>query len=300
MLRAVAERGSFTAAAAELGYTQSAVSRQVAALEREANSVLFERRATGARLTTNGLIVLRHAHVILEEIASAQRELDGTDTGVCQVRLGAYISAGAIIVPRLLQSLRDQRPDIRVITREDTTPALVRALREGTLDLAVISSRPPYRAPDNELPALITEVIDEAALVVAASATGRFAGRRAVSVDELHDVDWIASPSASSEPLLGVWPGLAGRPRIAHTVRDWLTKLQLVAADCGLTSVPPNLADFLPPGVQIMRVEGGPQERRRALSARMPGRPPSSVVAVIAALRAQYASERQARGGTRA
>jgi DNA-binding transcriptional LysR family regulator len=290
VLRAVAERGSFTAAAADLGYTQSGVSRQVAALEREAATVLFERHAAGVRLTTNGLIMLRHARVILDEIASAERELKGTDTGLSEVRLGTYITAGAIIVPGLLRLLRNERPEIRVFTREGTTPALVRALRAGTLDLAVIGSRPPFRPPDDELPALATEVIHESTLVVAASATGRFAGRRAVSVDELEGVDWIASPSARGETLLGVWPGLPGRPRVVHTVRDWLTKLQLVAAGCGLTTVPPNLAHLLPEGVQLMRVEGGPQERRRALAARMPGKPSASVAAVIAALRAQYAN----------
>jgi LysR substrate binding domain len=180
------------------------------------------------------------------------------------VRLGIYISAGAVIVPRLQHSLGDEHPGIRVITREGTTPALVRALPAGTLDLGVISSRPRYRPPDDELPLLITEVIDETTLVVAASFTGRFAGRRAASVDELEGVDWIASPSARREQLLRVWPGLAGRPRIAHTARDWLTKLQLVAADCGL---PRSLGEVLPDGVQIMRVEGGPHERRRACDA---------------------------------
>ena len=289
VLCAVAERGSFTAAAAELGYTQSAVSRQVAALEREADAALFERHAAGVRLTSNGLTVLRHARVILDEIAAAERELEGRDPGESVVRLGTYISAGAVIVPRLLHTLRDQRPDIRVITREGTTPALVRALRAGTLDLAVISSRPPYRPPDDELPALVTEILDETVLLVAASAAGRFAGRRTVSLDELDGVDWIAGPAARDEQLLGVWPGLAGRPRIAHTVRDWLTKLQLVAADCGLTTVPPNLADVLPEGVQLMRVQDSPQGRRRALAARMPGRPSSSVAAVIATLRSHYA-----------
>jgi DNA-binding transcriptional LysR family regulator len=89
---------------------------------------------------------------------------------VSVVRLGTYISAGAVIVPRLLHTLRDERPDIRVITREGTTPALVRALRAGTLDLAVISSRPPYRPPDDELPALVTEIPGETVLLVAASA----------------------------------------------------------------------------------------------------------------------------------
>jgi DNA-binding transcriptional LysR family regulator len=285
VLRAIADRGSFTAAARDLGYTQSAVSRQVAALEREAGSQLFE-RAGGVRLTNEGLIMLRHARVILDEIASAQRELEGEEARIEQVRLGVYVSAGACLLPRTLQRLRDTRQDIRVVTREGTTPALVRALRAGTLDLAVISSRPPYRPPDNELPALVTAVLDESILAIAAPATGRFAGRAEVTTAELEGVDWIASPSSGGESLLGVWPGLAGRPRVAHTARDWLTKLQLVAAGCGLTTVPLSLSPVLPEGVRLIHVaDATPAERRRALIARPPGRPGAAVAAVIDALR---------------
>lgn len=290
VLRATAERGSFTAAAAELGYTQSAVSRQVAALEREAGVALFERHRGGVRLTDGGLILLRHARVVLDEIDAAAAELDGAAPDVHEVRLGAFISAGAFVLPRALRALRERRQDIRVITREGTTPALVRALRAGTLEVAVISARAPYRAPDAELPALVLEVIDETALVIAAPATGRFAGRVSVGVEELTDVDWIASPAGGGDPLMGVWPGVAGRPRVAHTARDWLTKLQLVAAGCGLTTVSPNLVDVLPDGVALMRVEGGPEERRRALVARLPGRPSQAVAAVIDALRNGYSS----------
>jgi DNA-binding transcriptional LysR family regulator len=211
VLRAVADRGSFTAAARELGYTQSAVSRQIAALERETGATLLE-RIGGVRLTSEGLILLRHARVILDEIATAERELEGEDTGVQEVRLGAYVSAGAVLLPRTLQILRGMRPDIRVVTREGTTPALVRALRAGTIDLAVVASRPPYRPPDNELPALVTVVIDESALAIAAPATGQFAGRTLVTIAELEGVDWIASPTAGGESLLGVWPAWPGAP----------------------------------------------------------------------------------------
>ena len=285
VLRAVADRGSFTAAARDLGYTQSAVSRQVAALEREAGSPLFDRTG-GVRLTRQGLIMLRHARVILDEISSAERELDEQDAGMQEVRLGAYVSAGAVLLPRTLQVLRHLRPDIRVSTREGTTPALVRAVRAGTIDLALIASRPPYRPPDHELPALVTVVVDETTLAIAAPAAGRFAGRTVVTTAELEGVDWIASPSSGGESLLGVWPGLAGRPRVAHTARDWLTKLQLVAAGCGLTTVPPRLSSALPEGVRIIHVEDAtPAERRRALVARLPGRPSQAVAAVIDALR---------------
>jgi DNA-binding transcriptional LysR family regulator len=285
VLRAIADRGSFTAAARDLGYTQSAVSRQVAALEREAGTPLFD-RAGGVRLTTEGLIMLRHARVVLDEIASAERELEGEDPGVQEVRIGAFVSAGAVLLPRTLQILRDRRPEIRVLTREGTTPALVRAVRAGTIDLAVVASRPPYRPVDSELPALVTVVLEENELAVAAPATGRFAGRTGVSTAELEGVDWIASPSVGGESLLGVWPGLAGRPRIAHTARDWLTKLQLVAVGCGLTTVPPNLSSVFPDGVQLMRVEdAAPAERRRVLVTRLPGKPSPAVAAVIDALR---------------
>jgi molybdate transport repressor ModE-like protein len=286
VLRAIAERGSFTAAAKDLGYTQSAVSRQVATLEREAGSPLFERQTGGVRLTGQGLILLRHARSILDEITAAERELAGEETDFHEVRLGAIASAGAVWLPRMLQSLRAQRPDIRVMTREGTTPALVRALRAGTIDLAVITSRPPYRQPDNELPELVTVVLDEVTLAVAAPATGRFAGRTAVRTGELEGVEWIASPSVAGEPLLGVWPGMAGRPRVGHTAKDWLTKLQLVAAGCGLTTIPLNLTAILPDGVQVMRVEDAtPADRRRALVARLPGRPQPAVSAVIDTLR---------------
>ncbi|KDE98019.1 LysR family transcriptional regulator [Mycolicibacterium aromaticivorans JS19b1 = JCM 16368] len=288
VLCAVAERGTFTAAGQSLGYTQSAVSRQVAGLERETGVMVFERNRDGVRLTSAGLILLRHARVVLDAIAAAEAELDGTLPDVHEVRVGAFLSAGAVLLPRAVQALRDRRPDIRLTTREGTTPSLVRALRAGALDLAVIALRPPYAAPDTELPAVVTERLGESTLELAVPAYGRFAGRDAVSVAELGDVDWVASPSSRDESLMGVWPGLAGRPRIAHSARDWLTKLQLVAAGCGVTTVSPSLAEVLPEGVRLVRVEGASPERRRILVARLPGRPSPSVAVVIEALRRAY------------
>ncbi len=92
--------------------------------------------------------------------------------------------------------------------------------------------------------------------------------------------------SASSRVQLGVWPGLDERPEIAHTARDWLAKLHLVAAGCGLTTVPCALAPAAPPDVRILPVRGGPQETRRLLLARLPGPPAKPVVRLAAALRA--------------
>ncbi|WP_249026934.1 LysR substrate-binding domain-containing protein, partial [Amycolatopsis lexingtonensis] len=121
-------------------------------------------------------------------------------------------------------------------------------------------------------------------LVVAAAATGAFAGRTSVHVDELADVPWIATPASKTEPQLGVWPGLPGRPRVVHHARDWLTKLHLVARGFGVTTMPEGLAPVAPPGVIALRVEGAPPEIRRVFVARLPGIAPVAIAAVTEAI----------------
>lgn len=284
VLRQITESGSFTAAAARLGYTQSAVSRQAAALERSVGTTLFERRTDGVRLTASGLTLLRHAHTVLASLAAAERELTGTVPRTELVRLGVLLSAGAAILPAALAHLAAAGPQITVTTSEGTTPTLVRALRAGSLDLAVLTSRPPHRPFDGDSPRLHVETVADTELVVAVPSTGEFAGRTTVHVDELVDAAWIATPSSSSEPLLGVWPGLPGRPRIVHSARDWLTKLHLVAGGFGVTTVPSRLSPVLPPGVSLLRVDGAPTEIRRVLVARLPGHPGPAITAVTRAI----------------
>ncbi|PWI44905.1 LysR family transcriptional regulator [Streptomyces sp. ICBB 8177] len=284
VLQQIAESGSFTAAATRLGYTQSAVSRQAASLERSAGTTLFDRRADGVRLTPAGLTLLRHARTILDCLAAAESDLTGTASGTVPVRLGLFLSAGAVILPAALSRLASTDPRIAVTTTEGTTPALIRALRAGSIDLAVLTSRPPHRPLDGESPRLHVETVVDTELVLATPSTGRFAGRTTVHVDELVDAAWIATPSSSAEPLLGVWPGLPGRPRVVHRARDWLTKLQLVAGGFGVTTVPSRLSPVLPPGVSLVHVEGAPPEIRRVLVARLPGRPTPAITAVTRAI----------------
>ncbi|MGW0082317.1 LysR family transcriptional regulator [Streptomyces sp. NPDC003393] len=284
VLRQIAESGSFTAAATRLGYTQSAVSRQAASLERSAGTALFERRPDGVRLTAAGLTLLRHARTILDCLAAAERDLTGSGPQTELVRLGLFLSAGAAILPVSLARLAATDPQITVTTTEGTTPSLIRALRAGSIDVAVLTSRPPHRPLDGESPRLHVETVADTELLVAASSTGEFAGRTAVHVDELVGAPWIAAPASNTEPLLGVWPGLPGRPDIVHRARDWLTKLQLVAGGFGVTTVPSRLSPVLPPGVSLLRVEGAPAEIRRVLVARLPGRATPAITAVTRAI----------------
>ncbi|MBN6038920.1 LysR family transcriptional regulator [Amycolatopsis sp. 195334CR] len=283
VFREVAERGTFTAAATALGYTQSAVSRQIAALERAAGAELVERRHDGVRLTPAGHVVVRRAAAVLDQVDATTRELAGLPDERGTVRLGWFASAGASLVPRALATLRETHPAITVITREGSTPALARALRAGTLDLALLASAPPFRPPDSETPALRLRTLTERSLCVAVPATHPLARGDFADVADLAGQRWIAG--SGDERVMGVWPGLDERPEIAHTARDWLAKLHLVAAGCGITTVPASLAAVVPSGVRVLPVHGGPAEQRRLMLAHLPTPLPEAAAALATTLR---------------
>ncbi|WP_433661619.1 LysR family transcriptional regulator [Nocardia sp. CA-128927] len=286
VFRAVAEQGTFTAAAGALGYTQSAVSRQIASIERAAGAELLERHREGVKLTAAGHLVLRRATAVLDQIDATARELSGLPAQAATVRVGWFPSAGAALLPKAIAALRQTHPGIHVQSREGSTPALVRALRAGSVDLALLGSEPPFRPPDTESPALILRTLTERSLCVAVPATHPLARGDYIDVADLHGQQWIAGPNTSHDRLMGVWPGLDERPEIAHTVRDWLAKLQLVAAGCGLTTIPAVLAPAALPGVRVLPVRGGPQEQRRLLLARLPSPLTEAAARTAEALRA--------------
>ena len=229
---------------------------------------------------------MRRATVVLDEIDATARELSGLPGQAGTVRLGWFPSAGVVLVPRALTALRGTDPGLNVVGREGSTPALVRALRAGSLDLALLASAPPFRPPDAESPPLVLRTLTERALRLAVPATHPFARGDFVDVADLRGQRWIAGSSSGEDRLMGVWPGLDERPDIAHTARDWLAKLHLVAAGCALTTVPASLAPAAPPGVRILPVRGGPHEQRRLLLARLPHPPTEAITRVATALRA--------------
>src|ERR1700749_2450887 len=111
VLREVAVRGSFSAAAEALSFTQSAVSQQIAALEREAGTVLVQRNARGVRLTEAGEALVRHTDAILARLAEAEAELEaiaGVRGG--RLRLAAFESAGGTLMPLALAPLSQRHP----------------------------------------------------------------------------------------------------------------------------------------------------------------------------------------------
>jgi DNA-binding transcriptional LysR family regulator len=139
-LEAVGRTHSFVAAARELGYTQSAISQQIAALERSVGQRLVERPG-GPRpvaLTEAGTLLLRHADSIVAQLDAAEADMAALAEGAAgPLRVGIFQSVGARILPGLLRRFREAWPRVEVRVREETNAAdLVRLLEHGELDLA--------------------------------------------------------------------------------------------------------------------------------------------------------------------
>src|SRR3954447_8811527 len=139
VLREVAIRGSFSAAADALSFTQSAVSQQIAALEREAGTTLVQRSARGVRLTDAGEAVVRHAEAIMARLAEAEAELEaiaGLRGG--RLRLASFESAGSTLMPLAIAAFRQQHPAVELSMSLAEPDDSLPLLRSGDLDLAIV------------------------------------------------------------------------------------------------------------------------------------------------------------------
>src|ERR687896_222877 len=138
VLREVAVQGSFSAAAEALSFTQSAVSQQIAALERETGTILVQRSARGVRLTEAGAALVRHADAVLARLAEAEAELEaiaGLRGG--RLRMAAFESAGATLMPLAIAAFRERHPAVELSLSLSEPEDCVPLLKSGELDLAI-------------------------------------------------------------------------------------------------------------------------------------------------------------------
>lgn len=245
---AVADTESFTAAAGSLGYTQSAVSRQVAALEHEVGSPLFDRLPRGVRLTDAGRALLPRARVVLDQVDLARRDLaDLRGLAAGRVRVGAFATAGAVLLPRTVAAFRTAYPGVALSLDEGLTARLLTRVAADELDIAVVTAPPGNPPADAEFHHLLDEV-----MLVALPRDHRLARRRRIRIAELADDLWIAGSQRPEATLLGPYMHDGFRPRIGFVASDWIAKQGLVAAGLGVTLVPSLAAPALRPDLVLV------------------------------------------------
>ncbi|MFE0459667.1 LysR family transcriptional regulator [Kitasatospora sp. NPDC058965] len=268
----VARRGSFTAAAEALGYTQSAVSRQVSALEQQAGVPLFDRLPRGVRLTEGGRVLLGHADAVLERLDTARRELTGLrEVSTGRLRIGAFASADAALVPRAIAAFRRAHPGVAVSLREGLSPTLIALLHDGEVDLAVLSTA--FGEAPHHLD--LVKLRDDF-MMVALPPGHRLAHRRTLRLTELADEDWIAASTRPEETLISSCLRSGFRPRVGFVARDWMAKLGFVAAGLGVTLVPTLAAGAVRPDVVVVPLDKRDLPVREVHAATVRGLPPSA------------------------
>jgi DNA-binding transcriptional LysR family regulator len=287
-LVAVADFGSFRAAAGELGYTQSAISHQVAELERALGAAMFDR--PGGRghvsLTRAGEAAYLHARRAFSELhaldASVQATLRGERT---VVRVGVFQTAAAELLPAALRALREEWPGVEVVLTETTDdPRLIEWLAEGRLDLAVTINQ----QPDDRVE--LIRLYDDP-WVVLTRRDSEIVSVSRPSFELLDGADVVAWTSrwAIQGELEAAWRRRGISPHVVYRTDDNLALQRLVAAGLGHAcvgrlaaerAVDPSLTWLAPPDVLTPRTVALCHPRRRDLV--------DAARALSGALRAQF------------
>ncbi|MEU9112435.1 LysR family transcriptional regulator [Streptomyces sp. NPDC048483] len=254
-LSAVARHGSVSAAAEGLHVTTSAVSQQIAKLERETGQQLLAKNGRGVRLTDAGRLLADHAVRILSQVELAQAELEAhRGQAVGDLRLGAFPTAARGLFPPALAALRADYPQLRARLQEMEPAESVRGVVRGDLDLAVVLDwyNRPLPLPDGLAKApLLDDPAD-----VAMPSDHRLARRSTVDLEEFADDEWISWPHAEfcHDWLMFTLRGSGVEPRIAHMAEEHHTQLALIAAGLGVAVAPRLGRGPVPEGVSVVPV----------------------------------------------
>lgn len=267
VLREVALRGSFSAAAEALAYTQPAVSQQIARLEKQVGVKLIEREPRGIRLTPAGEVLVRHTERVMAQLAAADEELQEVATMARgRLRIGSFATAAGTIVPRAVAAFRHLRPAIEVeialLEPEESVPAV----RRGDIEVAITEEG--GFSGDTDTTGLEVEHLLDDHMWVSLPADHPLATRHAIELSELRDEDWmfacLTGTCADSNVVLRACQDAGFQPRIAYQSDDYFAIQGLVASGMGVALIPGLGLASTRDDVAVRPVKGRPPYRRVA------------------------------------
>lgn len=285
LLRELADRGTIAAVAEACSLTPSAVSQQLAVLQREAGVPLLIRDGRRVILTESARVLVTHTERILAELEAAQANiaaLAGDVSGV--VRLGAFPTAASSFVPAAIAACRAEHPDLKIVLEEWETTEGITALKAGDIDVLVLyeyNLLPTVNEAGIELTPLVTE-----SLLAAVPAALQLPGGQ-LSLDVLRDQPWIAPRSDTALRLtLERACGLAGfSPRFDYTSDDYTVILSLVSAGLGVTVLPQLAIDRVSADVLVHSVTEPTLSRKVSAAVRAGSARDPSIATLVASLR---------------
>jgi DNA-binding transcriptional LysR family regulator len=291
--REVAGRRSFSRAAEALALTQPAVSQQVGALERQLGVELLERKPGGLALTEAGELLLEHANAVSDRLHQADAQLsEFVASADARLRVGAFPSALASVVPDAIGALRASDPELLIEVREAFMADLAARVLAGDLHVAVCFE--DAGAEPRAHPGLKRHELGREPMDATVGPDHRLARRRSIRLDAMAEDTWAAP---SPDQLVYRACVAAGfEPRIAYITRDPLAIRGLVAAGLAVTLVPRLLAGQLS-GIRTVRLSGDVPHRRLYALTPETGTRPAALAFVEAVAKAVAARVRPAAAG---
>ena len=251
MLRELHRRGTITAAAAALHYTASAVSQQLAQLERDVGAKLFERLGRRVQLTDLGVLLAEHAEDILGSVERATMALEEAQESISvKLTAGVWASVASGLLPSALTALASTHPGVEVRTRELAPEDTAGAVRDGALDLSFVidyANHPMTWDPGLEGAVIAVERLYAAVPAGAVPAAS-------VTLTELAENPWILPGTRShfGQSARLACQAAGFEPMIKHEVEEQSTALALVAAGLGVTLVSDLGLALRPPGIDVV------------------------------------------------
>ena len=265
VFREVALRGSFSAAADALSYTQPAVSQQVARLERQLDTRLIDREPRALRLTQAGEVVLRHTERLLAQVAEARVELAEVTAGTRgQVRIGSMPTTSGTFVGRAISAFRRERPGIALELQILLPPDAVAALRKGDLEIAISQENGFGADPDTDglhVQHLLDDPIHAVLPVDHPLATRRAIALKDLEGDPLILLD-LAGSAESENVIMRAYRDAGLEPVVTHAFYDHFAIEGLVAAGMGVALLPALALTATRGDLAIRPIEGTPPRRR--------------------------------------
>lgn len=278
----VAERGSMTRAAEQIGYSIGAVSQHMSALSKVVGSDLFARHGRGLVLSEAGRTLLPRARVILAAERQAELAMLGRDfSSEAIVTLGVFGSTSIVALPQIVSLLAERHPRISVRAREIDVELMSSAVLDGAIDLGIgidypVVPLPPMRGLRSTIVA-----VEDFGIVVP---NGRVLPEDRALARDLGDADWILPPA---EELFGramrfATAALGIAAKETHIVTDTTVALALAGTGLGLTLATPIMMALAGPGVRLLPVAGAGGREIIVLTGRDPSGPVRNVAEVVA------------------
>ncbi|KGN35483.1 LysR family transcriptional regulator [Knoellia subterranea] len=241
VMRAIADEGSFTAAALSLGYSQPAISQMVRRLEARTGTTLVERIGRSVRLTEAGAVLARHAGPVLSALDAAEEEvaaIAGLRSG--RVRLMAFPSASATLVPKALAKVKAEHPGVSISFSEAEPRESLAALRAGECDLAVafVYEGTDLGRGEEDLDAFVTTPLLDDEVLLAVPRDHELAKAKHVDMGALKDETWIAGCPRCRGHLLQLASTADYVPDIAYETEDYVAVMGLIAEGLGVAVIP--------------------------------------------------------------